>query len=153
MARQRKTKVADAPQVVGSTFEETKKLEERSDTVTISVSLRNGHKFTDIPNGMGGVKTVHLVGLDDHLRGAREGILAPDGNAKFQTLNRTDWENILQIHGKETMFTGRNGFAPCVFEVVGGLKNAKSFESQIKETSTGFAPIDVSKVKAIETAD
>ena len=113
--------------VVGSSDTEINKTEIKSDDVIIAVALRHGHKFSDIPDGNGGVKEVYLVGLDDELRGKREGILSPDGRAKYQRLSRTDWENILKIHGKEQMFKTFNGFPACVFEIKGGMAEAHNY--------------------------
>ena len=128
--------------VVGSSDTEINKTEIKSDDVIIAVALRHGHKFSDIPDGNGGVKEVYLVGLDDELRGKREGILSPDGRAKYQRLSRTDWENILKIHGKEQMFKTFNGFPACVFEIKGGMAEAHNYESAIKNITTGLAPVD-----------
>ena len=136
--------------VVGSSDTEIKKNEIKSDDVIIAVALRHGHKFSDIPDGNGGVKDVYLVGLDDELRGKREGILSPDGRAKYQRLSRTDWENILKIHGKEQMFKPFNGSPACVFEIVGGMAEAHNYESEIKNIKTGLAPVDLKKTKVEE---
>ena len=131
--------------VVGCSDTEINKTEIKSDDVIIAVALRHGHKFSDIPDGNGGVKEVYLVGLDDELRGKREGILSPDGRAKYQRLSRTDWENILKIHGKEQMFKTFNGFPACVFEIKGGMAEAHNYESEIKNIKTGLAPVDLKK--------
>ena len=136
--------------VVGSSDTEINKTEIKNDDVIIAVALRHGHKFSDIPDGNGGVKEIYLVGLDDELRGKREGILSPDGRAKYQRLSRTDWENILKIHGKEQMFKPFNGFPPCVFEIEGGMAEAHNYESEIKNIKTGLAPVDLKKSKVEE---
>ena len=136
--------------VVGSSDTEIKKNEIKSDDVIIAVALRHGHKFSDIPDGNGGVKDVYLVGLDDELRGKREGILSPDGRAKYQRLSRADWDNILKIHGKEQMFKPFNGSPACVFEIVGGMAEAHNYESEIKNIKTGLAPVDLKKTKVEE---
>ena len=136
--------------VVGSSDTEINKTEIKSDDVIIAVALRHGHKFSDIPDGNGGVKEVYLVGLDDELRGKREGILSPGGRAKYQRLSRTDWENILKIHGKEQMFKPFNGFTACVFEIKGGMAEAHNYESEIKNIKTGLAPVDLKKSKVEE---
>ena len=136
--------------VVGSSDTEIKKNEIKSDDVIIAVALRHGHKFNDIPDGNGGVKDVYLVGLDDELRGKREGILSPDGRAKYQRLSRADWDNILKIHGKEQMFKPFNGFPACVFEIKGGMEEAHNYESEIKNIKTGLAPVDLKKSKVEE---
>ncbi len=145
-----KKKTAPKMDIVGSTLEEEKaEAKSGANVVTIAVSLRRGHKFDDVPNGNGGVKTVYLAGLDDNLRGNKGGILAADGNCIFQTLDRVDWENILAMHGRERMFVGFNGFSPCVFEVKGGIKAKASYKDEISNTSTGLAPLDVSKQAGI----
>ena len=136
--------------VVGSSDTEINKTEIKSDDVIIAVALRHGHKFNDIPDGNGGVKDVYLVGLDDELRGKREGVLSPDGRAKYQRLSRTDWENILKIHGKEQMFKPFNGFPACVFEIKGGMAEGHNYESEIKNIKTGLAPVDLKKSKVEE---
>ena len=117
--------------VVGSSDTEINKTEIKSDDVI-------------------SVKDVYLVGLDDELRGKREGILSPDGRAKYQRLSRADWENILKIHGKEQMFKPFNGFSPCVFEIEGGMAEAHNYESEIKNIKTGLAPVDLKKSKVEE---
>ena len=136
--------------VVGSSDTEINKTEIKSDDVIIAVALRHGHKFSDIPDGNGGVKEIYLVGLDDELRGKREGILSPDGRAKYQRLSRSDWENILKIHGKEQMFKPFNGFPACVFEIKGGMAETHNYESEIKNIKTGLAPVDLKKSKVEE---
>jgi hypothetical protein len=153
MARPKKNNTAVAD-VVGSTLE-TKKTEAKTgaNVVTIAVALRCGHKFTDVPNGQGGVKTVYLAGLDDNLRGNKGGILAPDGNCIFQTLDATDWENIKAMHGRERMFTGHNGHSPCVFEIKGGVDNKSAYADEIANTSTGVAPLDATKQGVVTATD
>ena len=136
--------------VVGCSDTEINKTEIKSDDVIIAVALRHGHKFSDIPDGNGGVKEIYLVGLDDELRGKREGVLSPDGRAKYQRLSRADWENILKIHGKEQMFKPFNGSPACVFEIVGGMAEAHNYESEIKNIKTGLAPVDLKKSKVEE---
>ncbi len=147
-------KAVNNAEVVGSTLD-TEKAEAKTgaNVVTIAVALRCGHKFTDVPNGQGGVKTVYLAGLDDNLRGNKGGILAPDGNCVFQTLDAQDWENIKAMHGRERMFTGHNGHAPCVFEIKGGVANKSAYKDEIASTSTGVAPLDASKQGVVTATD
>lgn len=148
----RKTTKAPKVDIVGSTLEEDKpEAKSGANVVTLAVSLRCGHKFDDVPNGQGGVKTIYLAGLDDALRGNKGGILASDGNCVFQTIDRADWEAILAMHGRERMFVGWNGHAPCVFEVQGGVKNKSAYKDEIKTMSTGFAPVDVNTKGATGT--
>lgn len=131
--------------VVGSTVEQKNEGEalSGSDVVTLCVSLRGGHKFDNIPDGEGGVKTVTLAGLDDALRGKKTGILADKGNAVYQTMKRSDWEAILRLHGKERMFNSYRGFPPCVFEVssVTEAKRSSEIQDQIKSSQTGIDPL------------
>lgn len=160
MARGRKKKVEtventateNTVQVVGSSFEEKK--EEAltgSNVVTLAVSLRGGHRFDDVPTATGGTKSVYLPGLDDTLRGKKGGILTPDGNAVYVTIPREDWEAILRMHGGETMFKGRNGHAPCVFEMT-SVAEASAYADEIASTSTGASPIDPTKL-GVKEAD
>ena len=75
--------------VIGSTVEDRKDANsdiQGASVVTLCVSLRNGHIFDDIPDGNGGLKKIHLAGLDDALRGTKGGILADKGNAIYQTM-------------------------------------------------------------------
>lgn len=136
--------------VVGSSDEEIEKKETKGDDVIVAVALRHGHKFNDIPDCNGGAKEVYFVGLDDELRDKREGILSPDGKAKYQRLPRADWENVLKIHGNEQMFKSFNGFPPCVFEIEGGMTEVHNYESEIKNIKTGLAPVDLKKSKVEE---
>ena len=147
MARKKKTEVEEvATNVVGSTVEDRKESGEDlhgASVVTLCVSLRNGHIFDDIPDGHGGVKKIHLAGLDDALRGKKGGVLADKGNAVYQTLPKSDWDALIAIHGKERMFNSWNGYPPCVFEVksVDEAKKSEVIQDQIKESKTGIDPI------------
>lgn len=131
--------------VVGSTADDRKDKEtlNGADVVTLCVSLRNGHVFSDIPDGHGGHKKIHLAGLDDHLRGGKGGILTDKGNAVYQQMPRSAWEALYALHGKERMFNSWNGFPPCVFKVnsVSEAKKSKEIQDQIKETVTGLDPL------------
>jgi hypothetical protein len=139
--------------VIGSTAEEQKKESySGADVVTLRVSLRNGYAMDDIPNGNGGTKVVVLPGLDDALRGKRQGILTPDGNAVFFQLKRADWDAIKAIHGQERMFKGWKGFPPCVAEVDADSAKAGAYNDEIKATKTGLdatnpADVDVTEAK------
>ena len=147
MARPKKvkeqTEVSTA--VVGSTAEDRKDKSDLigADVVTLCVSLRNGHIFSDIPDGKGGFKKIRLAGLDDHLRGSKGGILTDKGNAVYQQMPRSDWEALYKLHGKERMFNSWQGMPPCVFEVknVAEAKKSKDIQDQIKETETGLDPL------------
>lgn len=153
MARRKKTETAatstaadNSVQVVGTSFEE-KKAEalSGSNVVTLAVSLRGGLRFDDVPTSTGGTKSVTLPGLDDALRGKKGGILTPDGNAVFCTIARDDWEAIKRMHGNEVAFKGRNGHAPCIFEMTSSA-DAAAYADEIAETSTGAAPLDPAKM-------
>ena len=131
--------------VVGSTAEDKQQGEQLtgSDVVTLCVSLRGGHKFTDVPDGNGGTKIVYLAGLDDALRGKKGGILAEKGNAIYQTIKREDWEHIQRMHGEERMFHSWRGLPPCVFEVKSATEAKRStvIQDQIKAVETGADPL------------
>ena len=45
------------------------------------------------------------------------GVLLGTGAAKAVTISRTDWENILRLHGRERMYNAYNGNPPCVMEI------------------------------------
>ena len=62
MGRPKKINDFNVADVVGSSDTEIKKSEIKSDDVIIAVALRHGHKFSDIPDGNGGVKEIYLVG-------------------------------------------------------------------------------------------
>lgn len=152
MARRKKTETTatttenTSVQVVGTSFEE-KKTEalSGSNVVTLAVALRGGLRFDDVPTSTGGTKSVTLPGLDDALRGKKGGILTPDGSAVFCTIAREDWEAIKRMHGNEVVFRGRNGHAPCVFEMTSSA-DAAAYADEISETSTGAAPLDPAKM-------
>lgn len=146
MATKKKTTTKEVKaNVVGSTVEQKAEGEllQGADVVILCVSLRGGHKFDDVPDGNGGVKTVYLAGLDDALRGAKTGILTEKGNAIYQTVPRADWEAILKMHGQERMFNSWQGFPPCVFEAknVTEVKRSKEIQAKISEMATGADPI------------
>lgn len=141
--------------VVGSTMEEKKQEESLSgaDVVTLRVSLRHSVRFDSIPSD-GGVKTITLIGIDEHLRGERNAILTPDGNAIFQQMPRADWENLKAMYGDSKMFKSQNGFPACVAEVE-SLASAKKgvYDDEIKATVTGFAPADPTALNVEESAN
>ena len=122
-----------------------------ANVVTLRVSLRHPHKFDDLPDGKGGVKTVVLPGLDDGLRGQPSGILTADGNAVFFQLPREDWETIKKMHGQEQMFLPWHGNPPLVAEIE-SVNAAKSgaYKDDIEATDTGLAPQDPAKLNVTE---
>ena len=147
MARPKKeTKPVEVvAEVIGSTVEDRKDANsdiQGASVVTLCVSLRNGHIFDDIPDGNGGLKKIHLAGLDDALRGKKGGVLADKGNAIYQTMPKADWDALIALHGKERMFNSWNGFPPCVFEVknVAEAKKSEVIQDQIKASQTGLDP-------------
>lgn len=143
----RKPKNATATIVGSTTDTNSNDAISGADVVTLRVSLRRGYAIDDVPDGAGSTKTVVLPGLDANLRGAKQGILTPDGNAVFIQLPRVDWEFIKQVHGKERMFNSYQGKPACVAEVK-SLSAAKSgaYNDEIKETATGYAPKDPAKL-------
>ena len=144
----KKSKKATTTTVVGSTAETgAAEALTGSDVVTLRVSLRRGYAIDGVPDGAGSTKTVVLPGLDSHLRGAKQGILTPDGNALFIQMPRADWEYIQKVHGRERMFNPFQGHPACVAEVE-SVSAAKSgaYRDEIKETVTGYAPEDPNKL-------
>ncbi|WP_304947313.1 hypothetical protein [uncultured Parasutterella sp.] len=145
--------LAQGGTVVGATFEETEKTKssaKTSETVVLAVSLPHGLKFDDVPCSDGGTKTIVFPGLNDALRSKREGILIGRGNAVAFKIDKTDWENILKMHGKEAAFTGVNGGLPCIIP----MKDEKEFKSrsdELKEIDHGVNPVDPEKVGVKET--
>ena len=139
------TEDTESVQVVGSTMQdlEIEAPKAGSDLVTLCVSLRSGHKFTDVPNGKGGVKTVRLPGLNDELKGTKGGILSAEGNCKYVTMPRADWEFIKRAHGREGRFLANGNHSPAVFEIPSiKAKESRTVRGEIATMSTGFAPIN-----------
>jgi len=141
--------------VVGSTMEEKKENEALSgaDVVTLRVSLRHSVRFDSIPCAEG-EKSITLIGIDEHLRGERNAILTPDGNAIFQQLPRSEWEALKAMYGDSKMFKSSNGFPACVAEVE-SLESAKKgvYNDEIKATVTGFAPADPTALNVEESTN
>lgn len=151
MATKKKT-TAKAGQVVGATTDRAQAEElTGAGVATLRVSLRHPHKFDDLPDGQGGVKTVILPGLDDNLRGKPSGILTAEGNAIFFQLPREDWETIKKMHGQEQMFLPWHGNPPLVAEIE-SVSAAKSgaYKDDIEATQTGLGPQDPAKVNVTE---
>mgnify|MGYP006969174745 FL=1 len=151
MATKKKT-TAKAGQVVGATTDRAQAEElTGAGVATLRVSLRHPHKFDDLPDGQGGVKTVILPGLDDNLRGKPSGILTAEGNAIFFQLPREDWETIKKMHGQEQMFLPWHGNPPLVAEIE-SVSAAKSgaYRDDIEATQTGLGPQDPAKVNVTE---
>ena len=99
MATRKTTTTKAAGQVVGATTDRAQAEGlTGAGVTTLRVSLRHPHKFDDLPDGKGGVKTVVLPGLDDHLRGKSSGILTAEGNAVFFPLPRDAWDLITNMH-------------------------------------------------------
>lgn len=146
------TAKATAGQVVGATTDRAQAEElTGAGVATLRVSLRHPHKFDDLPDGKGGVKTIILPGLDDGLRGQPNGILTAEGNAVFFQLPREDWETIKKMHGQEQMFLPWHGNPPLVAEIE-SVSAAKSgaYRDDIEATQTGLGPQDPAKVNVTE---
>lgn len=129
-------------EVVGSTLnnEVTAPTEQTGETIAIAVSLPYDLRFDDIPVKGGGTKSITLPGINSAQRGSRNPVLALAGNALCVMLPKEDWEALLATHGKEIVFTGRNGSIPCVYPV-GDKAGFIAAESEIKEMKTGLEPI------------
>lgn len=126
-------------QIIGSTLDEEKKETlPAGETIAIACSLPFGIRFDDIPCG-GSTKSIHFPGVNDSLRGKRDGVLAAAGNAVCVTMLKSDWEALLAIHGKETAFTGRNGNIPCIYPV-GDRAGFRAARSEIAEMRHGLEP-------------
>lgn len=152
MATKKKTTANAAGQVVGATTDRAQAEGlTGAGVATLRVSLRHPHKFDDLPDGKGGVKTVILPGLDDNLRGKPSGILTAEGNAIFFQLPREDWETIKKMHGQEQMFLPWHGNPPLVAEIE-SVSAAKSgaYRDDIEATNTGLGPQDPAKVNVTE---
>ena len=152
MATKKTTTTKAAGQVVGATTDRAQAEElTGAGVTTLRVSLRHPHKFDDLPDGKGGVKTVILPGLDDNLRGKPNGILTAEGNAIFFQLPREDWETIKKMHGQEQMFLPWHGNPPLVAEIE-SVSAAKSgaYRADIEATQTGLGPQDPAKVNVTE---
>lgn len=135
----------ETPQVVSTSFEEEKKVKSNaksSDTVIIACSLPHGLMFDDVPTKNGGTKTVVFPGLNDHLKGKKEGILLGRGNSVAVKLDRVDWENIVRMHGGERAFKGFNGGLPCLLEMkTEDEYNSKQDHGELEEMDNGLHPI------------
>lgn len=135
---------APAPQVVGSTLDqEPTGKAESSDTIAIACCLPHGLIFRDVPDGKGGLKTITLPGINQHLKGASKGVLALPGNALCVVLSKTDWQALLASHGREEAFTGVNGAMPCIYPVgtLAGFKDAQA-GGEIAEMKNGLEAAD-----------
>ena len=71
------TQKATSGKVVADNFSNTQKKNaaKTQSTVIIACTLAHGLKFDDVPNGNGGTKTIIFPGVNDSLRGKRDGIL------------------------------------------------------------------------------
>ena len=147
MARPKKEVKAE---VIGSTFEDKKDIETSSKMVTLCVGLRSGMRFDDLPDGKGGVKSIRLAGIDDHLRGQRQGILTPDGNATFQQIPAEDWANLKRMYGSMQMFHSFQNRPPLIQEVDAVSAKKGAYNDEIKQMVTGTAPKDPKDLKVTE---
>ncbi len=145
------TQKATSGKVVADNFSNTQKKSaaKTQSTVIIACTLAHGLKFDDVPNGNGGTKTIVFPGVNDSLRGKRDGILLGKGNSVAFQIDKEDWENIKRMHGQEAVFTGVNGGLPCLME----MKSVQEFrdrEDELKEASHGLNPIDPESVNVEE---
>ena len=120
---------------------------ETSDTVTIACHLSSGIIFDSLPTRDGGIKSVELPGIHDHLKGRRSGILIGNGQGGSiaVTLDRYDWENIKRMYGRSALFKSVNGLPPQIMELKGGVdefENTDAVQAQI----TGNAPLREDKI-------
>ncbi len=144
----RKKEQAVKAQVVATTDIESQELglapvAPEKGTVAIAVSLPNGIVFNDVPRDGGGVKAVHLPGLNDALRGKSMGILVEAGNALCVNLNAKDWEGIKAVYGRSELLTGVDGNPPVIREMgtVSSFNAAKA-SGEFKDVSTGLEGAD-----------
>lgn len=140
MATKKKSTSNNTVSIVGATNERQEKAEKLSgsNVVTLRVSLRRGYAMDDIPDGNGGTKRIILPALDSALKGQRQGILTPDGNALFIQMPKSDWEAVKKIHGRERMFNSYKGNPPCIAEV--SDTSSQTVKDEIKSVKTGYAP-------------
>lgn len=138
--------------IVASTLDEDKGQTVEEGTIAIACCLPFGLRFDDIPDGKGGTKVITLPSLNEGLRGKRTGVLAMPGNAVCVQLPKKDWDALLEKHGREIAFTGRDGRMPCVYPV-GDVKGFKSASSEIAEMKHGLEPVAPETVGVIETKE
>lgn len=134
-AKKKKTNV----DVVGSTLgnEVAASEEQAGETIAIAVSLPYDLRFDGIPVKGGGTKSITFPSINSSQRGSRNPVLALAGNALCVMLPKDDWEALLATHGKEIVFTGRDGRIPCIYPV-GDKAGFLAAESEIKEMKTGL---------------
>lgn len=118
-----------------------------SDTVTIACHLSGGVIFDSLPTRDGGLKSVELPGIHDHLKGKRTGVLIGNGQGGSiaVTLDRYDWENIKRMYGNSGMFKSFNGLPPQIMELKGGVdefENSDAVQAQV----TGNAPLKENQI-------
>lgn len=129
MARTRRT--VEKPAIVADNIEreEARAAVPTGETVTVACHLAHPLKFDDVPNGIGGTKTIIFPGINDSLVGRKSGILIGAGKAVAVTIAKKDWQAIKAMHGKEAVFVGVNGFPPCLIE----MKDAAEFKARKNE--------------------
>ncbi|ANU65063.1 hypothetical protein A4V04_00525 [Burkholderiales bacterium YL45] len=155
MPRKQTTKqTVQTAKVIATSFEENKKAKNSAtsgETVVIACSLPHGLKFDDVPTANGGTKTVIFPGLNDHLKGAKEGILLGRGNSVAVVINKDDWLNILRMHGQERVFKGVNGSLPCLMEMKSEDEyKSRQSQGELEELDNGLHPVDPESVGVAE---
>lgn len=118
-----------------------------SDTVTIACHLSTGIVFDSLPTRDGGIKSVELPGIHDHLKGRRSGILIGNGQGGSiaVTLDRFDWENIKRMYGRSALFKSVNGLPPQIMELKGGVDEFEHSD-EVQAQITGNAPLREDKI-------
>lgn len=120
---------------------------ETSDTVTIACHLSSGIIFDSLPTRDGGIKSVELPGIHDHLKGRRSGLLIGNGQGGSiaVTLDRYDWENIKRMYGRSALFKSVNGLPPQIMELKGGVDEF-DHSDEVQAQITGNAPLREDKI-------
>lgn len=118
-----------------------------SDTVTIACHLSAGIVFDSLPTRDGGIKSVELPSIHDHLKGKRSGILIGNGQGGSiaVTLDRFDWENIKRMYGRSALFKSVNGLPPQIMELKGGVDEFEHSD-EVQAQITGNAPLREDKI-------
>lgn len=136
--------------IVGSTLTDEKVADASSgELISLAVSLPYDLRFDDIPAKGGGTKSITLPSINSSQKGSNHPILISGGNALHVQIPKDDWEALLAVHGRETVFTGKDGGIPCVYPV-GDKAGFIAAESEIKEMRSGLEPISPEQVNVTE---